>query len=136
MGRRLGALYLDLESERDRAKLAEAELYLEGYLNRLVILDEVHRMPHLFPVLRSLVDRVRREGRRAGLYLLLGSVFPEVSRQAGESLAGRASYLELAPFDPLEVGPQTLDRLWLRGGFPRASWQGGGGEPTLAAGLP
>ncbi|AEV15189.1 hypothetical protein TCCBUS3UF1_1390 [Thermus sp. CCB_US3_UF1] len=91
VGERWGALYLDLESERDRAKLAEPELYLEGFWGRLVILDEVHRMPGLFPVLRSLVDRARR-GHRADLYLLLGSVSPEVSRQAGESLAGRAGY--------------------------------------------
>lgn len=130
VGRRLGALYLDLESERDRGKLAEAELYLEGHLDRLVILDEVHRMPHLFPLLRSLVDRARREGRRAGLYLLLGSVSPEVSRQAGESLAGRASYLELAPFDPLEVGLKALERLWLRGGFPE-SFLAAGEEASL-----
>ncbi|MEN2981140.1 MAG: ATP-binding protein [Thermus sp.] len=120
VGERWGALYLDLESERDRAKLAEPELYLEGFLGRLVILDEVHRMPELFPVLRSLVDRARRRGLRAGLYLLLGSVSPEVSRQAGESLAGRASYLELDPLDPLEVEPGEGERLWLRGGFPES----------------
>ncbi|RTH34517.1 ATPase [Thermus scotoductus] len=120
VGKRLRAVYVDLESERDRAKLTAPELYLEGYLDRLVILDEVHRMPGLFPVLRSLVDRARRKGRKSGLYLLLGSVSPEVSRQAGESLAGRATYLELAPLDPLEVGPEELERLWLRGGFPES----------------
>lgn len=85
-----------------------------------MILDEAHRMPGLFPLLRSLVDRARRRGRRAGLYLLLGSLSPEVSRQAGESLAGRASYLELAPFDLLEVGPEGEEALWLRGGFPES----------------
>lgn len=120
VGERFGAHYLDLESERDRAKLSAAELYLEGHLGHLVILDEVHRMPELFPLLRSLVDRARRAGRKTGLYLLLGSVSPEVSRQAGESLAGRASYLELTPLDPLEVGPEGLERLWLRGGFPES----------------
>ncbi|WP_135257481.1 ATP-binding protein [Thermus caldilimi] len=120
VGDRLGALYLDLESERDRGKLAAPELYLEDHLDRLVILDEVHRMPELFPVLRGLVDRARRAGRKSGLYLLLGSVSPEVSRQAGESLAGRASYLELSPLDPLEVDPKELERLWLRGGFPES----------------
>jgi predicted AAA+ superfamily ATPase len=113
-------IYLDLESERDQAKLSSPELYLEAHLDRLVILDEVHRRPDLFPLLRSLVDRARRQGRRAGLYLLLGSLSPEVSRQAGESLAGRASYLELAPLDLLEVGRQEEPRLWLRGGFPES----------------
>lgn len=112
------ALYLDLESERDRGRLAEPELYLERYLDRLVILDEVHRMPQLFPLLRGLIDRGRQAGRRHGLYLLLGSVSPEVSRQAGQSLAGRASYLELTPFGVSEVAEE--ERLWLRGGFPES----------------
>ncbi|GAB5602350.1 ATP-binding protein [Thermus sp. FJN-A] len=114
------ALYLDLESDSDRAKLSAPELYLEAHLGRLVILDEVHRMPGLFPLLRSLVDRARRRGLRSGLYLLLGSLSPEVSRQAGESLAGRASYLELSPFDLLEVGWEAEPFLWLRGGFPES----------------
>ena len=59
------AIYLDLESEQDRAKLAQPELYLADHLDKLVILDEVHRTPGLFPVLRGLIDRARREGRRA-----------------------------------------------------------------------
>lgn len=64
---RLGGLYLDLESEQDRAKLAEPEAYLARHLDTLVILDEVHRTPGLFPVLRGLIDRSRRSGRRTGL---------------------------------------------------------------------
>jgi len=117
------AVYLDLESEADRAKLGEPELYLEGHLDKLVILDEVHRMPGLFPVLRSLIDRARRRGRRVGLYLLLGSASLDLLRHSGESLAGRISYLELAPFDVLEVAPEggeAMERLWLRGGFPES----------------
>ena len=116
------ALYLDLESEQDRAKLAEPELYLADHLDRLVILDEIHRAPGLFPVLRGLIDRARRSRRRAGLYLLLGSASLDLMRQSGETLAGRVSYLELQPFDVLEVGPTPADRdrLWLRGGFPES----------------
>lgn len=116
------ALYLDLESERDRAKLSEPELYLADRLDRLVILDEIHRAPGLFPVLRGLIDRARRAGRRSGLYLLLGSASLDLLRQSGETLAGRVSYLELHPFDVLEVGntPADRDRLWLRGGFPES----------------
>lgn len=76
VAQRREALYLDLESEADRAKLSAPELYLEAHLGRLVILDEVHRMPGLFPLLRSLVDRARRRGLRNGLYLLLGSSPP------------------------------------------------------------
>ncbi len=117
------SIYLDLESELNRAKMSEPELYLPEHFDRLVILDEVHRTPGLFPVLRGLIDRSRREGRRTGLYLLLGSASLELLRQSSESLAGRVSFLELAPFDVLETEAAdlpTLDRLWLRGGFPES----------------
>ncbi len=109
---------MDLESEADRAKLIEPELYLEGHLDRLVILDEVHRAPGLFPVLRGLIDRGRRKGIRAGRFLLLGSASIDLLKQSGETLAGRISYLELGPFDALEATHLPLDDLWLRGGFP------------------
>ncbi|KAF1046293.1 MAG: hypothetical protein GAK38_02533 [Xylophilus sp.] len=112
------SLYLDLESERDRARLAEPELYLAQHLDRLVILDEVHRAPGLFPVLRGLIDQARRSGRRAGNYLLLGSASLDLLQQPGETLAGRIACLELAPLDVLETGTGTADALWLRGGFP------------------
>ncbi|RME81185.1 MAG: ATP-binding protein [Zetaproteobacteria bacterium] len=120
---RKDAIYLDLESESDRARLQEPELYLGERLDRLVILDEIHRVPHLFPILRGLIDRARRAGRRSGLYLLLGSASMDLLRQTGESLAGRVSYLYLDPFDVLEVGHIAEDaerRLWLRGGFPES----------------
>ena len=114
------ALYLDLESEQDRAKLAEAEFYLERHLDKLVILDEVHRAPGLFPVLRGLIDRARRQRRGNGRYLLLGSASFDLLRQSGESLAGRVRYLELAPFSVLEPTRKSMDVLWLRGGFPES----------------
>jgi uncharacterized protein len=114
----LPALYLDLESPRDQARLAEPELYLPSLFDRLVILDEVHRAPGLFPVLRGLIDRARQEGHRHGLYLLLGSASLDLLRQSGESLAGRVSYLELTPFSVAEIDAD--DRLWLRGGFPES----------------
>lgn len=112
------AIYLDLESERDRSKLQDAELYLEGHLDRLVILDEVHRAPGLFPVLRGLIDRARRTGPTYGRYLLLGSASLDLLRQSGESLAGRIRYLELHPFSLQETGTTAMEALWLRGGFP------------------
>jgi len=123
IGRMRPALYLDLESEADRARLSEPELYLADRLDRLVILDEIHRTPRLFLSLRGLIDRARRAGRRAGLYLLLGSAALEMLKQSGETLAGRVSCVELSPFDILETtaGPEdhaALNRLWLRGGFP------------------
>lgn len=114
------AIYLDLESEQDRAKLAQSELYLADHVDKLVILDEVHRAPGLFPVLRGLIDRARREGRRTGLYLLLGSASLDLLKQSGETLAGRIAYLELTPFHVLETGERSPDELWLRGGFPES----------------
>jgi predicted AAA+ superfamily ATPase len=112
------SLYLDLESDTDRAKLSEPELYLTGHADELVILDEVHRMPNLFQTLRGLIDRGRRTGRKAGRFLLLGSASMDLLHQSGESLAGRIAYLELAPIDVLEAGPEQAETLWVRGGFP------------------
>jgi predicted AAA+ superfamily ATPase len=113
-------VYLDLESERDRGKLAQAELYLESHLDKLVILDEVHRAPGLFPMLRGLIDQARRSGSSAGQYLLLGSGSLDVLQQSSETLAGRIAYLELGPLNVLETGPDAIDALWLRGGFPQS----------------
>ncbi|MFZ4539670.1 ATP-binding protein [Propionivibrio sp.] len=114
------ALYLDLESEQDRAKLAQPELYLADHQDKLVILDEVHRAPALFPVLRGLIDRGRRAGQTAGQYLLLGSASLDLLKQAGETLAGRIAYLELTPFTVSETSAIAGDELWLRGGFPES----------------
>jgi predicted AAA+ superfamily ATPase len=113
-------IYLDLESERDRAKLAQPELYLSDHLDKLVILDEVHRAPSLFPVLRGLIDQARRAGIRAGQYLLLGSASLDLLQQSGETLAGRIAYLELGPLNVQETGEALTDNLWLRGGFPES----------------
>jgi hypothetical protein len=130
LGEKWRALYLDLESEQDRAKLAEPELYLADHVGRLVILDEIHRVPDLFPVLRGVIDRARRSGHRHGQFLLLGSASLDLLKQSGESLAGRVSYIELSPFDVLEVGttPADRDRLWLRGGFPESYLASGEGQ--------
>lgn len=114
------SLYLDLESEQDHAKLAQAELYLADHADELVILDEVHRAPGLFPVLRGLIDKGRRAGKKAGRFLLLGSASLDLLKQSGETLAGRIAYLELAPFNLLETRHLPSDQLWLRGGFPES----------------
>lgn len=114
----MDSVYLDLESTADRAKLSDVELYLKDHEDRLVIFDEVHRVPDLFRSLRGLIDRGRRKGKRAGRFLLLGSASMDLLRQSGETLAGRVAYLELNPFDVLEVDASARDRLWVRGGFP------------------
>lgn len=114
------AVYLDLESEADRAKLSEPELYLAHHEDKLVVLDEIQRTPQLFRSLRGLIDAGRRRGRGKGRFLVLGSASIDLLKQSSESLAGRIRYLELAPLDAGEVGPERLDALWLRGGFPES----------------
>jgi predicted AAA+ superfamily ATPase len=114
------AIYLDLESEADRAKLSEPELYLSQHEDKLVVLDEIHRTPQLFRSLRGLIDAGRRRGRGKRRFLVLGSASIDLLKQSSESLAGRIRYLELAPLDAGEVGPEHLDALWLRGGFPES----------------
>lgn len=114
------ALYLDLESSADRSKLADPVLFLKAYEDRLVILDEIHRVPELFRELRGLIDQGRLRGQRNGRFLILGSASMELLKQSGESLAGRIEYIELNPLDVLEAAPdtRTMTTLWLRGGFP------------------
>jgi len=114
------AVYLDLESEADRAKLSEPEMYLAQHADKLVVLDEIQRTPQLFRSLRGLVDAGRRRGQGKGRFLVLGSASIDLLKQTSESLAGRIRYLELAPLDAGEVGRDRLDALWLRGGFPES----------------
>lgn len=113
------SVYLDLESPADRSKLAEPELYLRSHEDKLVILDEIHRVPELFQTLRGLIDEGRRKGKKTGRFLLLGSASMELMQQSGESLAGRITYAYLSPLGLLEIeDSQCIDTLWVRGGFP------------------
>ena len=112
------ALYLDLQSNSDRARLVDPKLYLRHYEDQLVILDEIHRVPDLFSELRGLIDEGRRRGLRSGRFLLLGSATMDMLKQTGESLAGRIEFVSLNPLSILESDPDALDSLWVRGGFP------------------
>lgn len=107
--------FYDLENPEDLARLADPMLALKG-LKGVVIIDEVQRLPELFPILRVLVDRPKSSTR----FLILGSASPELLRQGAETLAGRIIYHELGGFSLDEVGIKNYLRLWLRGGFPRA----------------
>lgn len=113
------SIYLDLESPVDREKLADASFYLSRHEDKVVILDEVQRLPELFSTLRGLIDQGRRRGKTAGRFLLLGSASADLLRQS-ETLAGRVAYIELSPFDVLETPDDQRDRLWVRGGFPES----------------
>jgi predicted AAA+ superfamily ATPase len=107
--------YYDLENPEDLARLQDPMLSLEPQRG-LVVIDEVQRLPELFPVLRVLADRRPRPAR----FLVLGSASPALLRQSSESLAGRISHYELGGLSPGELGWNSLNQLWIRGGFPLA----------------
>ena len=105
----------DLEKPTDLARLADPFLALEK-LTGLIILDEIQRVPEIFPILRVLIDRPQARAR----FLILGSASPELLRQSSETLAGRLAFVRLTGFDFREIEPRRRERLWIRGGFPRA----------------
>jgi predicted AAA+ superfamily ATPase len=107
------ATRFDLEDPRDQRQLAEPTLALAP-LRGLVVLDEIQHRPDLFAVLRVLADRTPRPAR----FLVLGSASPDLLRQGSETLAGRVAFYELSGFDLGEVGAESWQRLWFRGGFP------------------
>ncbi|MCL2736766.1 MAG: ATP-binding protein [Propionibacteriaceae bacterium] len=115
-----GSVYLDLERPADRRRLADADSFLRMQAPRLVVLDEVHRVPEIFATLRGVIDDNRRQGFRTGQFLLLGSASLDVLKGVDESLAGRVSHLRLAGVAPDEAADSgvMLNQLWLRGGFP------------------
>ncbi len=107
--------FFDLEDPTDEARFADPKLALES-LDGLVVIDEVQHSEGLFRLLRVLVDRPSNQAR----FLILGSAGPDLLRQSAESLAGRIAYHELLPFQADETGADCIDRLWIRGGFPRS----------------
>ncbi|TAG72601.1 MAG: AAA family ATPase, partial [Runella slithyformis] len=103
------SIYLDLESPEDYNRLSNLENYLQQREDNLLIIDEVQRMPALFPVLRSVIDRNRSNTR----FLLLGSASPELLAKSSETLAGRISYIEVNPFVYQEVSQSYgYEKLW------------------------
>jgi predicted AAA+ superfamily ATPase len=112
--------YLDLERPSDVNKLQDPEAFFKVNAERLICLDEIQRMPELFPALRSVID----DNKKNGQFLMLGSASPELLKQSSETLAGRISYLELTPFLFPEIDSNgevlRLRELWVRGGFPRS----------------
>jgi len=110
------ALYLDLERPSDMNKLSDPEAFFQQFKDQLICLDEIQRAPELFAVLRSVIDRNKRNGQ----LLLLGSASRELIKQSSESLAGRIACLEISPFNRTETIDVDVNRLWLRGGYPRS----------------
>jgi len=140
------SLYLDMERPADRRRLEDADSFLRAQRGKLVVIDEIHRLPGLFEVLRGVIDQWRYEedhGNQANQanqvnqpnqkkgqtnqlknspsrFLLLGSAGIELMQQSSETLAGRVAYIEINPltFSEVQSSEIDLDTYWLRGGFP------------------
>jgi len=109
------ATVFDLENPEDLARLSDPMLALKN-LEGLVIIDEVQKVPDIFQVIRVLADRPGKKAK----FLILGSASPELLKQSAESLSGRIAYHELSGFSLDEVGEKDIEKLWLRGTFPRS----------------
>ncbi len=119
------SVYLDLENRTDLLKVRDIEAFHRANSDKLIILDEVQRIPEVFAPIRGLIDAERRKGNKTGLFLFLGSASIDLLQQSSESLAGRISYLELFPVNATEYLDEPtelarLNQLWLRGGFPES----------------
>ncbi len=125
-----GAQYLDLENRNDRERLGDNPLaFFSRHSKELVVLDEVHRAPEIFQDLRVQIDK-HRFNELEGKFLILGSASMALMRQSTESLAGRISFVDMAPLTLSEVWKHAdsnsvtlenvVNKLWLQGGFPRS----------------
>ncbi len=108
------AHFFDLEDPLDLARLQNPMLALSNVTAKFIVIDEIQRIPELFPILRVFVDRPQNNQQ----FLILGSASRDLIQQSSETLAGRIGYIELPPFTLFEV--HESNKLWLRGGFPRS----------------
>ncbi len=109
------SIYLDLENPVDAGALDHPVEFLKNVADKVVIIDEIQRKPDLFPVLRSIIDQNRVNGR----FILLGSASPELLYLSNETLAGRIVHMELTTFGHTEIGHLSDFREhWVKGGFP------------------
>jgi len=113
------SVYLDLESSLDLQKVRDILSFHQANRGKLIILDEIQRLPEVFPPLRGIIDKERQKGNKAGHFLFLGSASIDLLKQSTESLAGRITFLELFGINALEY-PQDINSLWVRGGFPES----------------
>lgn len=124
----LPSVYVDLEKPRDLAKIRDIEAFHIENREKLIIIDEIQRIPEIFAPLRGIIDTERRRGHKVGRFLFLGSASLELLKQSSETLAGRLAYVELHPIHSLEwLAHHTkkslqrqVNQLWLRGGFPES----------------
>jgi uncharacterized protein len=109
------SIYLDLENSQDLVKLQHDRVaFLETKQDETVILDEIQRLPEIFPDIRSMIDRNRVPGR----FIFLGSASFVLLKNTSESLTGRIAYFEMTPFLLTELAKKNYKKHWLYGGFP------------------
>jgi predicted AAA+ superfamily ATPase len=144
------SVYISLDDPDERLRLAADPVRRLEHGTKLVILDEVQKQPGLLDAVKLLVDR-----RQGHAFLLLGSSQILLLRQIRETLAGRATLLELWPLALVErveggeVPTSGLDRIWLEGesGLERLAreappaeaarrWRARAEEHLLAGGYP
>ena len=113
-------IYLDLELPSNLAKVTDIEEYCRLNSDHLLIFDEIQHIPNLFAPLRGIIDERRRQGKKTGQFLFLGSASMDLLKQTSETLAGRIAYCELFPLTIDEIPSNELYKLWYRGGFPES----------------
>lgn len=126
--------YFDLENPMHRTTVMSEPLsFFYTHEQSFVIMDEIHRTPELFPILRGIIDDRRALGKNHGQFLFLGSASMDLLKQSTESLAGRIGYVELTGFTAAEITQalttgsitfptltNAIEQLWLTGGFPNS----------------
>ena len=113
------SIYLDLESRLDLEKVRDIVVFHQDNRDKLIILDEVQRLPQVFAPLRGIIDKERRMGKKTGQFLFLGSASIDLLQQSSESLAGHITYIDLDPVDALEYAGNSLGRkiLYIKGKY-------------------
>lgn len=108
--------YISLDDPDERIRIAADPVRRLDQGRTLVILDEVQKLPGVLDAVKVLADR--GGGRR---FLLLGSSQILLMQKVRETLAGRATLLDLWPLALVEtvegatVPPSTLDRVFTAG---------------------
>lgn len=123
----------------DFAQLESAERDPEAFLEGPdpLTIDEVQRAPRLFLAIKRAVDRNRKPGR----FLLSGSANLHLLKGVSESLAGRALYLSIHPFNAREVLGRQAKNPFLWRFFDRLKFDPAPSQPLrphdiLKGGLP
>lgn len=110
------SIYIDLELNSDINKLSDPEAFFKLNNDKLICLDEIQRLPEIYPLIRSICDITNKSSQ----FFILGSASPDLLKQTSESLAGRIAYCDLTPFLLSEISSDKIRTHWLRGGFPNS----------------